>query len=214
MDVDLRNFKRVTIGGLEVVDVRCAFPDLPAPCPFVPPGDPYNPGRLWPVSRMRHDNSIEGELIHNDGVFFAPGDRDYDGSTLDEDAERLQAIYRQGLKMGWGGMPYHAVASPNQGALYVCRDHRTFGAHVGGNNHRYVGVAIMGNFDFAMPSTVALCGAGKGVALMRFQYRLPGLPLAGHRDVPGQSTTCPGNTWPSWRWTLTNLAALWTSRAS
>lgn len=204
-----RKCVRTEIGGLTVVDVRCAFPDLPAPCPFVPEGDPQNPLRLWPVSRIRNLNLLLSVVIHNDGVFFAPGDHDYDGSTLDEDLLRLRAIWQRGLDMGWGGMPYHLVASPNLGALYLCRDHRTFGAHVAGDNHRRQAVAIMGNFNGAMPSTHALCGGARGVAILRTLDSRPGLPAVGHRDLA--ATSCPGDTWESWSWTLRRWADLMTA---
>ena len=205
MTVDLRKFKKTEIGGLTVVDVRCAFPDLAAPCPFTD-------GGLWPAQRFRDPYALVGVVIHNDGVFFAEGDKNYDGSTLDEDAQRLNAIYQQGLTMGWGGMPYHAVASPNQGALYLCRDWRTFGAHVEAKNHQYVGVAIMGEFNGAMPSARAICGAARGVAVLRYLTITPetptgrALPILGHRDL--MSTDCPGATWPTWKWTLAQWANL------
>lgn len=201
-----RKCVRAEIGGLMVVDVRCAFPDLPAPCPFVPEGDPRNPLRLWPVSRIRDLGELASIVIHNDGVFFEPGDSDYDGSTLDEDLVRLRAIWQRGLDMGWGGMPYHLVGSPNAGAVYLCRDHRTFGAHVARGNHRLQGVAIMGNFNRAMPSMHALCGGARGVAVLRALDGQPDVLVLGHRDV--NETSCPGDTWESWSWTLRRWADL------
>lgn len=200
---------RTEIGGLMVVDVRCAFPDLPAPCPFVPIGDPRNPLRLWPVSRIRDLGQLASVVIHNDGVLFAPGDHDYDGTTLDEDLVRLRAIWQRGLDMGWGGSPYHIVASPNAGAVYICRDYRTFGAHVARANHRRQAVAIMGNFNDAMPSTHALCGGARGVAVLRALDGQRDLPIIGHQEL--HATSCPGKTWGSWSWTLEKWADRFTA---
>jgi len=183
-----RRVTKLEVGGLMVVDVRCAFPDLAAPCPAT--------GGLWPVQRFRELADLRGVVVHHDGVHFEAGDKDYDGTTLDEDLERLNAIYQQGLKQGWGGMPYHLIASLNQGAVYLCRDVRTFGAHVEAANHLWVGVAGMGDFSDVAPSPALLCGYGKAIAVAGILTNRQ-LTYVGHREL--MATRCPGETWPSWK---------------
>ena len=172
---------RLELGGVEVIDVRGMFPTGGS------------------AGRVRDFERLRGVAVHHDGVIMAPGDRDYSGSTLNEDLERLQAIYSYGLELGWGGMPYHLVASPN-GRCFYTLDLEVFGAHVARRNHELVGVAVMGNFTYVEPGDLQLCAAARGMlAIWRDRGAL--LPWRGHREwtLPGEGTVCPGAPWWSWQ---------------
>jgi len=168
------------VGGVEVVDVRHMFPTL------------------GPAARLREKALLAGVAIHHDGVIMPAGDRDYSGSTLDEDLDRLAAIRQRGISQGWGGMPYHLVASPN-GRCFQVLDLSCFGAHVAGRNDELLGVSLMGNFTYSHPGDLQLCAAARGLlAIWGWSGRL--LPFKGHREwaLPQSPTSCPGDTW--WQW--------------
>lgn len=169
------------VGGVELVDVRHYFP----------------PTGL--VARRRPVRVPLGVAVHHDGVLMGPGDRHYSGTTLDEDLERLRAIYRHGLSMGWGGMPYHVMASPN-GRCFYTLDLAYYGAHVARRNHELVGLCLMGNFMFRHPGDLQLCAAARGLLGMWGWYAHL-LPFRGHREwaLPGDGTVCPGDTWWVWQ---------------
>jgi hypothetical protein len=172
--------RALVLGGVEVVDVRHLFPTA------------------GPASRLRQDWSPTGVALHHDGVIMAPGDQDYSGTTLDEDLERLGTIYRHGLGEGWGGMPYHLVASPN-GRCFYTLGLGCFGAHVAARNDELLGVALMGNFMYSHPGDLQLCAAGRAlVAIWGWSGRL--LPFKAHREwaLPQYPTSCAGDTW--WQW--------------
>lgn len=173
--------KKMDLGGVEVVDVRGMFPT----------GEP--------APRVRRPHALRGIAFHHDGVIMLAGDRDYSGSTLDEDLCRLQAIYAHGIDNGWGGMPYHLVASPN-GRCFYTLDLDYYGAHVARRNHELVGVALMGNFTYAEPGDLQLCAAARAT-LAVWGWRRELLGGRGHREwaLPLEGTACPGHTWWSWR---------------
>lgn len=158
---------------------------------------------LWPLQGpavyQRDFAQLIGAAVHHDAAIMAPGDRDFNGSTLDEDLERLEAIHRHSLTQGWGTFPYHMMASPN-GRLFYTLDLRYYGAQVARRNHETVGLALMGDFTSRHPGDGQLCAAAMGlVVMMRRAGRL--LALKGHREwaLPGHGTACPGDTWWGWQ---------------
>lgn len=174
---------RLQIGKSSIADVRHMFPPLEGSA----------------VARPRRVEDLVGDAIHHDGVIMAPGDRDYNGTTLDEDLERLQAIYNKGLSEGWGGPPYQLVASPNGRTFYLC-DVGLFGAHVARRNHELLGVAFMGHLGGAWPRGPQLCAAGLAlVAAWHLTGRLR--PVRGHCEwaLPMFPTVCPGSKWRFWQ---------------
>ena len=180
--------RSLLLGGVEVVDVRHMFPSS------------------RPAGRLREKARLQGVAIHHDGVIMAPGDQDYSGTTLNEDLGRLATVHRHGISLGWGGMPYHLMASPN-GRCFYTLDLSCFGAHVAGRNDELVGVALMGNFMYAHPGDLQLCAAARGLlAIWGWSGRL--LPFKGHREwaLPQYPTSCPGDTWWQWQNRLLVLA--------
>lgn len=170
--------REIVVGGQRMADVRHLFPDT--------------------LPRPRERRWIVGLAVHHDGVLMAPGDRDYSGSTLDEDLERLRAIYNHSIDQGWKRFPYHFVASPN-GRTFYTQDLWHNGSHVATRNADYIGLAVMGDYELAIPGHTACCAAGVAVAatwgwLMRLVALDPHYALA----VPGWETVCPGATFPHW----------------
>ncbi len=105
---------------------------------------------------------------------------------------------------GWGGIGYHFVVAKNGDVFYV-GDISTARANVANMNEQVIGICLVGNFTSGrspsneqLDSTHALCDF--------FINNYPDLSnvnsweaIAGHKELPGQSTACPGDTWSSWR---------------
>jgi len=166
---------KLVIHGVTVADVRSAYPDKPGQS----------------LSYLHALPSLIGIAIHHDAVSFQSGDQDYNGTTLDEDVKRLDAIYEYNYDR-LGGFPYPLVASPN-GRLLLCRDLETWGAHVAKRNDVLGGIAIMGDYTDREPPVEALCAASLGCILY---WRAIGgsRKVMGHADwaLLSDSTACPG----------------------
>lgn len=105
---------------------------------------------------------------------------------------------------GWGGIGYHFVISKD-GVVFYVGDISTARANVANMNEQVIGICLVGNFtsgrvpsDEQIDSTHELCDF--------FINNYPDLSnvnswdaLRGHKELPGQSTTCPGDNWPLWR---------------
>lgn len=105
---------------------------------------------------------------------------------------------------GWGGIGYHFLVDKN-GMVYYVGDISTARANVANLNDAVIGICLIGNFtqgqvptDLQLDSTRKLCDF--------FINSYPDLSnidswdkVAGHKDLPGQATTCPGDNWPLWR---------------
>lgn len=174
---------RLAVGRSEILDARGLYPRQP---------DGF-------TMRQRDLGALRGYAIHHDGAIMEPGDRDYSGSTLNEDLDRLATIYQVGYNRGWGGFPYHFVASPNGRVFYTCSV-SVFGAHVARRNHELIGIALMGNFTQHPPGQAQLCAAGLAL-LAAFEFTGALRDVRGHREwaLPGEGTVCPGNTWWTWQ---------------
>ena len=173
---------RLSVGRLEILDCRLRYPPVAG----------------GSAGRPRDLTKLVGVAVHHDAVLFEGGDRNYNGSTLDEDLQRLDAIYQRGLDMQWGGFPYHFVCSPNN-RVYYTQDVRHFGAQVAHRNHELVGVAGMGLFTNVEPGDPLVCAYALGIiSVYHFTGRL--LDVRGHREwaVAPDPTACPGDTW--WQW--------------
>jgi hypothetical protein len=144
-------------GGLVVLDVRQLLPDDAA-------GNRH----------MTEDTYAKRYLaFHHDAVAFTGADADYDGSTIDEDLDRLRANYlwhldKNGMRTGkpdapwsWGGSGYHFAGPPTSGVVYLLGSLDTSRAHVSAAgtpmlgtdhasitpNHIGLGYVFLGNFS-------------------------------------------------------------------
>ena len=157
------------------------------------------------VARPRDPSLLKAIGVHHDAVLMPAGDLDYSGTTLNEDLARLDAIYRHAIAQGWGGFPYHFLATPN-GRTFYTTDVHLFGATVARRNHELLGVALSGDLTNALPSPTHLCAAAHALlaiwALTHGRLK-PWALLApwGHRQLalPNHPTACPGHTWANWQ---------------
>ena len=104
---------------------------------------------------------------------------------------------------GWGGIGYHFVIS-KEGVVYYVGDISTARANVANLNEQVIGICLIGNFTSIEPSAEQVDSCGKLCDFFINNY--PDLPnidswddVRGHKELPGQSTACPGNTWSAWK---------------
>lgn len=109
---------------------------------------------------------------------------------------------------GWGGIGYHFVIAKD-GSVYYVGDISTARANVANLNEQVIGICLIGNFMSGnIPSNEQLDSASKLCDFFINNY--PDLSnvttwdaVRGHKELPGQSTACPGDTWNSWKGKLT-----------
>ena len=105
---------------------------------------------------------------------------------------------------GWGGIGYHFLIAKD-GIVFYVGDISTARANVAGLNEQVIGICLIGNFTAGrVPSNAQFDSTNKLCDFFISNY--PDLPnvnswdsVRGHKDLPGQSTACPGDNWPSWR---------------
>jgi hypothetical protein len=129
----------------------------------------------------------------------------HEGDTQDYNVNVIQRGHMFGE--GWTDIGYHYVIGPD-GTIYEGRDVGVRGTHVIRQNSGKIGVLLLGDFEpgmelglFKLPfdlwngddlgptsqqinSTMALLG------WLDYLYGIES--VVGHRDVPGQDTSCPG----------------------
>jgi hypothetical protein len=66
-------------------------------------------------------------------------------------------------------------------------------AHVRLHNHEYAGFAFIADFNALAPDMPLLRAAAVSVTVLLKLYGLTPADIIAHRDVPDQSTDCPGN---------------------
>lgn len=160
------------IGGLEVIDARGRYPDMP---------NSYNfPQRPVPVARIS---------IHHDGMAF---------TSLSEQMEenRLGATYDwHRNKHGWSGIGYTLYVFPSS-RIYLVGDLNTQRAAVADQNKDMVGICLAGDFRTTPPPEAQLAAMQELITALCNHYRKR-LDVKPHFHWGG--TTCPGmNSWDSW----------------
>jgi len=94
---------------------------------------------------------------------------------------------------GYRGIGYHYIIYPN-GEIHQGRPEWAYGGHTKNANDG-IGICFIGNFQkHDMPAKQRESGR-KLVAALRGRYGRS-LPAPRHRDVPGNSTACPGSRFP------------------
>lgn len=104
----------------------------------------------------------------------------------------------------WGGIGYHFVIAKD-GTVYYVGDISTARANVANLNEQVIGICLVGNFTSnRVPTSEQLDSAHKLCNFFINEY--PNLPtvtswdkVRGHKELPNQSTACPGDDWPAWR---------------
>ncbi len=98
---------------------------------------------------------------------------------------------------GWGDIGYNYLIDPN-GVIYEGRKggDNAIGAHAYMQNGRSMGISFIGDFSYVLPSNTALASFRSFIAEKSILHGIPlvwGETVFGHRDMPENSTACPGN---------------------
>ncbi len=98
---------------------------------------------------------------------------------------------------GWIGIGYH-VGVNRDGTIVQLADLNSWRAHIAGQNDRYVGIAILGDFSTEAPPASQLEGTRAAIAWIRETY--PEREVMPHTvaALPGYGTECPGSIWREW----------------
>ncbi len=105
---------------------------------------------------------------------------------------------------GWGGIGYHFLIDKN-GVVYYVGDISTARANVANLNDQVLGICLIGNFTSGrVPTDAQLDSAHQLCEFFINSYpvlaNVDGWDsVRGHKELPGQSTACPGDNWPGWR---------------
>jgi hypothetical protein len=110
--------------------------------------------------------------------------------------------YHMGSR-GWCDVGYHFLVGVD-GSIYEGRPLQLLGAHVGGNNTGNIGISFIGCFHPSgcqaswgptHPPDAMLDAGGRLLGRLSSLYgiSLDTSHVKGHRDHPGQSTSCPGD---------------------
>ena len=142
---------------------------------------------------------ITGIALHHDAAAFDGADRNFNGTTEDEEKARILASHRWHTQHnGWAGIGYHLYVFPS-GRMWHVGDLLTIRAHVHSRNTSLVGIVAAGDFTYSAPPLGTVLAYANAIDAVNRQLRRP-LPYKGHRSwaVPGQETACPGETY--WQW--------------
>ncbi len=103
---------------------------------------------------------------------------------------------------GWCDVGYHFLVG-SDGKIYEGRPVNLLGAHVGSNNSGNIGISFIGCYHTSgcsglgptRPADATIDAAGRllGTLSRLYGVSLSSTTVLGHRDHPGQSTTCPGD---------------------
>lgn len=104
---------------------------------------------------------------------------------------------------GWGGIGYHFLID-KEGIVYYVGDISTARANVASLNEQVIGIGLIGNFTGGQVPSIEQLGAAH--KLCEFLISFTNLPsvrswdkVRGHKELPNQTTNCPGETWDQWR---------------
>ncbi len=148
------------------------------------PGDSYNWSWVRPLSQVNY------LAIHH-------------SAGLDTQTPAEIADYHISSN-GWGGIGYHFLIAKNGDVFYV-GDIGTSRANVANLNEQVIGICLIGNFiSGRIPSDEQFDSTQKLADFFINNYsELSSVTswdsVLGHKELPGQSTNCPGDNWPAWR---------------
>lgn len=199
---------KLTVNGVDIWDARIWFPT--------------RVGASGVTFWGRTAEQVTGLALHHDAVAFQDIDRNFSGTTIDEERARMQASYNWHTKFrdgnpdmkrigvdgwNWPGMGYHLYAFPS-GRIYLVGDLATVRAHVAHRNTPLAGLVLAGDFTNAPPVDGLLLAAGSALLyIWGWTGRI--IEPRGHRQwaVAGWGTACPGNTYQAWVPSILEIAA-------
>lgn len=95
---------------------------------------------------------------------------------------------------GWPGIGYHFFVNPD-GTIEQTNWVETVSAHTRGQNAYSVGVAFAGDFTNTVPTPEQIERGGHLIAWLMQQLNVPLDWVRGHKEMPNQTTACPGDMW-------------------
>lgn len=104
---------------------------------------------------------------------------------------------------GWGGIGYHFLIN-KEGVVFYVGDISTARANVANLNEQVIGIALIGDFtEGRVPTALALDSAHKLCQFFIDYQDLPNVKswdkVRGHKELPNQTTICPGDDFSNWR---------------
>lgn len=112
----------------------------------------------------------------------------HSASPLSTTVAEIEVWHR---KKGWNGIGYHHIVTAD-GLLHAGRPLDVAGAHVEGHNAHSVGLCLVG--DNTKPEAQWTAAQRRVLAEYVYWFRVfhPNAEIAGHGEVPGAATLCPG----------------------
>lgn len=148
------------------------------------PGDSYN----W--SWERQLSEVKYLAIHH---------------TASDDTQTPEEIAKYHIENnGWGGIGYHFLID-KKGFVFYVGDISCARANVANMNEQVIGIGLIGNFTSGrVPTHEQLDSTQKLCEFFITNFlNLPNISsweaVLGHRELPGQSTICPGDSWENWK---------------
>jgi len=112
-------------------------------------------------------------------------------------AQRMRQMQNYHINTnGWCDIGYHFVVAQS-GEIFQGRSHSDRpAAHVGGENSGNVGISMIGDYTTSGPPQIQLDGVVDMVAWVHDEHGvdIDDDAVKGHREWPGQSTSCPGDS--------------------
>lgn len=136
-------------------------------------------GGLPPIdTATRPIGDVVGVAIHHTPT-YEPNSDPVDAAQQIDDYHR---------RKGWAGAGYHRLAAG--GLSVVMRTIEQVGAHEEGENRTWLAIAVVGPGGEASQQTIDTAGWQLAALEDRLGKRLK---VAGHGDLPGANTGCPGD---------------------
>lgn len=137
--------------------------------------------------------TTDGIAIHHTVGQTAFPDKNFNGTTMDEEIAHIVAINEYHITKGYGGFGYNGIAFES-GRCYVVGQMNGARAHVANHNNHLLGLVAAGTFtDNAMPMGLFLALA----RMVKAAWVVYGQVLVGgHMEFvtdPAWATSCPGN---------------------
>ncbi|MEN9361198.1 MAG: hypothetical protein RL095_2733 [Verrucomicrobiota bacterium] len=164
-----------------------------------PPPPPAAEGKLAVVPRSQWARlAIKGNIDAMGRVNKITVHHTSEGTALKgmTDLEFIRAVeqYHRDNKK-WACIAYHYVIG-RDGTIYEGRPVRFQGAHAHSHNPNNVGIAVMGDFNKALPNPKQLQALERLIGGLRSKYSLPARMVYGHRHLC--QTECPGAALKAW----------------
>lgn len=159
--------------GSRFVDLRDAIP-----------GDSFNWSWVRPLSQVKY------LAIHH---------------TASPDTQTPAEIANYHINSNkWGGIGYHFLIA-RDGTVFYVGDIATARANVANLNEQVLGICLIGNFTGGHEPTDEQLGSAHDLCDFFINHypdivNITGWDVVrGHKELPGQATACPGDTWDNWR---------------